>query len=131
MIRILDEELFLTNLQASLIFDSSEQINDYAQSAKQKKIEVVYAPKGKTADEYIIELVEQNKSPKTLVVVTSDIDLQRQCQYLGAHHLSIEEFISFVIKKRKKGKPTGKPSYKESSQEMQRLIKIFEEKLRE
>ncbi|NGX37527.1 MAG: hypothetical protein K1000chlam2_00683 [Chlamydiae bacterium] len=129
LIETLNQELSAFKGNISVIFDSSEQIRDFAQSAKLKNLEVIYAPKGQTADAYIIELAEQNRSPKMLTVVTSDGGLARQCQHIGTQTVSIEEFITFVMKKRKKI-PKDKPAYKESTAEMERLMKIFEERLK-
>ena len=129
LIEILNQELSAFKGNISVIFDSSEQIRDFAQCAKLKNLDVVYAPKGQTADNYIIELAQQSKSPKMLTVVTSDGGLARQCQHIGTQTVSIEEFIAFMMKKRKKI-PKDKPIYKESTAETERLIKIFEERLK-
>lgn len=128
LIALLNEELRAIKTHASVVFDSSEAVREYAQSAFLKNIEVVYAPKGLTADEYIIELVEQSKSPKTLTVVTSDSGLARQCQHLGAKTISIEDFVA-LIARRNEQKPLSKPHYKEHPQQLERLRKIFEDKL--
>ena len=128
LIEVLDTELAHIKGHVSVIFDSSEQIRDFAQCAKKNNLEVIYAPKGKTADEYIIELVEQRKNPKILIVVTSDGGLARQCKHLGSQTKTIEDFLEFVANK-SKGKSEGKPHYRESPSEMERLIKIFEERL--
>ena len=129
LIETLNQELVSFKGNISVVFDSSEQIRDFPQSAKLKNLDVVYAPKGQTADAYIIELAEQCRSPKMVTVVTSDGGLARQCQHIGTQTVSIEEFIAYVIKKRKKS-PKDKPVYKESNAEIERLIKIFEEKLK-
>lgn len=129
LVSILNQELSTLKGPITIIFDSSEEIHDFARSAKLPNLDVVYAPKGKTADEYIIELVEQHKNPKILTLVSSDEGLARQCQHLGARTQSIEDFLIFVVKKHKTPSKE-KPNYKESSTEMERLIKIFEERLK-
>ncbi len=128
LIQVLNEELTPFKGSAAIIFDSAEQIREFPECAKLSHLEVIYAPKGQTADAYIIELAEQNKSPRTLTVVTSDNGLARQCQHIGTETLSIEDFIAFVMKKNKK-KPSQKPTYRESKSEIERLRKIFEGKL--
>ena len=48
-------------------------------------IEVVYAPGGRNAaDDRIVELVEGDANPASLVVVTSDRELRRRVEGLGA-----------------------------------------------
>jgi len=127
IIQALNEALTSFKSEVSIVFDSSQQIRDYAQSAELFSLEVIYAPRGQTADEYIIELVQLSKNPKIKTVVTSDSGLARQCEHLGAKVLSTEDFIAFVLKKMKK-KPSSKKEYKESPAEIERLLEIFEKK---
>lgn len=129
LLTLLNEAISSYNLSASIIFDSADQERDFAQSARFGTLEVIYAPKGQTADEYIIELVEITKNPKTETVVTSDGELARKCQYIGAHTLTIEEFIAYLIKKAQKKQATTKPNYQETSKNLERLLKIFEDRL--
>ena len=63
LVFLLNEQLAPFKGGAAVIFDSAEQIREFAQCAKLDHLEVLYAPKGLTADNYIIELAEQNKSP--------------------------------------------------------------------
>lgn len=128
LIAALNEKLHVFRAPVSIVFDSSEQIRDFAQSAKLPNLDVLYAPKGLTADEYMIELVEQAKNPKNTTIVSSDGGLARQCQHLGAKTLSIDEFLH-LLQKRNGKKPSVKPIYKETSHETERLLKIFEKKL--
>lgn len=132
LIELLAEELVSFRVPISIVFDSSEQFKDYAQKAIFPPIEVIYAPKGKTADSYMVELVELSRSPRTITVVTSDIALGKECTYLGSELLSIEEFIA-LIERRRKGKPSGdvKPEIGQSRGELERLRAIFEERLKE
>ncbi|NGX39171.1 MAG: hypothetical protein KR126chlam1_00493 [Chlamydiae bacterium] len=128
LIEFLGDELRGIKGTLSIIFDSSEQIRDFPQVALSKNLEVIYAPKGRTADEYIIEMVEVSKNPKVLTVVSSDNGLSGQCRHLGAQTQSIEEFLAFAEKKQ--GRSTSsKPNYRETSSHIERLRKIFEEKL--
>lgn len=99
LISLLNEELRIIKTHVSVVFDSSEQIREFAQSAILENIEVIYAPKGLSADEYIIEIVEQSKNPKTLNIVTSDSGLARQCQHLGAKTTSIDDFVALITKR--------------------------------
>lgn len=128
LIDLLNQELSFLKGRCSLIFDSAEQIRECPECAFVENLEVIYTPKGLTADAYIIELAEQNRAPKTLTVVTSDSGLARQCKHIGTHVLSIEAFLTFIAKKnRKKEKP--KPENRATKAEIERLRKIFEERL--
>lgn len=128
LIHLLSEELFPLKGKVAVIFDSSEQMRDFPQWGLSKNLEVIYAPRGSSADTYIIELAEQTKNPDTLTIVTSDQGLAKQCRQIGTKTLSIEDFLAFVAKKKQK-KGAGKPNYKESQKELERLRKIFEERL--
>ncbi len=128
LIELLNIELACFKSRVSVIFDSAEQIREFPQIAKLDNLEIIYAPKGQTADQYIIELVELSRSPKTLTVVTSDGGLTRQCRHIGSQILTIEAFIAFVIKKNQK-KCIGKPCPPQDKKELERLRKIFEERL--
>lgn len=129
LIELLAEELAAFKGNCAIIFDSAEQIRDFPQSFQLKNIDIIYAPRGRTADEYIIEMIEQTKNPKIYAIVTSDKDLARHCQSIGSEVFSIEDFLLLVKKKRKGKTKEAKPNYRESKQEFERLKRIFEEKL--
>lgn len=132
ILNLLDKELSHLHLNTSIVFDSSKQARDYAQKSHLEHLEIIFSPQSRTADDYIIEILEHTKSPKTKIIVTSDQGLARQCQHLGAQVLSIEEFIALIAEKRKKKKKLpSKPPYKESYAELDRLLKIFEKRLEE
>jgi predicted RNA-binding protein with PIN domain len=126
LIACLNEFLIGFRGKCCIVFDSSEQIREFPQCLKQSHLEVIYAPKGSTADTYIIELVEHHEHPKTITVVSSDTGLTRQCQHLGSQTMTIDEFISFICKKSKKS-PSCKTDFKDTKQEIERLRKIFED----
>ena len=131
LVEILQIELETFKSPVSVVFDSSEQVRDYAQKAIiRKHLEILYAPRGQTADDYIIELVEQSKNPRLITVVSSDTGLTRQCLHLGSRALAIEDFIVYVIKKGKK-KSTIKPPFKLTNPEKERFIKAFEKKTKD
>ena len=128
LIELLNTELSFIKTHVSVVFDSSEQVREFAQKANHPSLDVIYAPKGLSADDYIFELVEQRSNAKTLTVVTSDNELAKRCQHLGAHAQTIEAFLAYVTKKRTP-KEVDKPRYTQHPQELERLRKIFEERL--
>ena len=128
LIDILNRELRFLKGRCSLIFDSAQQIRNCPQCAFLDNLEVVYTPRDMTADAYIIELVDQSRTPKMLTVVTSDTGLARQCRSLGAHVTTIEAFITLIIKKTAI-EEEEKPTQELSDRELERLRKIFEERL--
>ena len=128
LIDLLNEELQFLKGRCSLVFDSRDQVRDCPQCAFLENLEVIYTPRGLTADHYIIELVEHSQAPKAITVVTSDSGLGRVCRHLGSHVMTIDDFITFILKKTKKREPS-KPQYTSSDAEIERLRKIFEERL--
>lgn len=124
-IQTLNQALSFFQRPVQIVFDSSEQFHHYAQKAKLDHLEIIYAPKGKTADGYIIELIELCKNRKIVTVVTSDSGLTKQCQHLGATTESIEDFLKKLGKKKKQKE---KPNYTESEKEIERLLRIFEDR---
>lgn len=129
-IEILDKQLeHFTSHTFFVIFDSAQQLCDYAQCSHCSHLDVLYAPKGQSADEYIIELVEISRNPKTVTVITSDSSLARDCKHLGAKTLTIEEFVTLIVKKANR-KIHRTSSFVETPFEMERLLKAFEERLK-
>ena len=128
LIDLLNQEVGFLKGRCSLVFDSVKQIRECPECAFLANLEVVYTPKGLTADQYIIELVEHSPSPKMLTIVTSDSGLARQCRHLGAYLMTIEDFIALIIKKSRQ-KKVEKPTILPSSAEIERLRKIFEKRL--
>ena len=92
-------------------------------------MEVAFTPKGQTADQYILEQVELIQNKKSIVVVTNDQSLKRHASAFGAKTMSSTAFLHWIVK-RKSQKKTKKPIIRETSSEIERLLKIFEERLK-
>lgn len=117
-------------LNVLIIFDSHHEISGHFASKRTLSyLEVSFSPKNLSADDYILELLEWNARQTTLV--TSDRELVRRGSFLGAKTLSIQAFVSFIIKKQKKGMPKGKPALQETKGNFERLLKEFEKRLDE
>jgi predicted RNA-binding protein with PIN domain len=92
-------------------------------------MEVAFAPKGQTADQYILEQVELTQNKKILIVVTNDRSLKLHANSFGAKTMSIQAFLNWLMK-RKKQKKSKKSVIRESPAQIERLVKIFEETLK-
>ncbi|MBP9841754.1 MAG: NYN domain-containing protein [Simkaniaceae bacterium] len=124
--------ILLNGLQASIVFDSSFPHADlYPSRIFQKNIEIIYAPEGQTADDYIIELITYKKNRSEIRVITSDSHLARHIRALSCYSQSIPLFVDFLIKRQRKLGKKGKPPVIPTSYEIERLTKIFEKKLEE
>ncbi len=118
------------NLSTQIIFDSSEALSqDYPSKAQLSYIQLTFSPKNKTADDYILEIIQVSKARYKLTVVTSDILLARQVEGLGSKWLTIENFMLkfFPDKADSSLKEEAKPD-KETDRDFTRLLAIFEQR---
>ena len=113
----------------TLVFDSSDPSRDLYSKGNFKTLEIVFTPKKQTADEYIIESVGRAKHPHTIYVVTLDRELKDKCRLLGASVLSMKEF--FMQFSKSSPKKETKKIYFDSKSQLERLLAIFEKRLKE
>lgn len=127
----LSSNLKKINTKASLVFDSGkETILDIASKTHLGEIEVVFTPRGMSADDYIIELVEIQKHPGTVTVVSSDKGVLARAVSLGAKTMSVEKFVTYVQKKRRKQNKKEEKKIVESDYHIRRLKDAFEGRLK-
>jgi len=113
-------------VSGTLVFDGAHRRDEESGLSYRSPLVIAYAPKGQSADEYIVERVQVAPHPKQITVVTNDRALARHAKSAGAKVQSNEEFLTW-LKKRKK-KPT--PEAVDTRQNIDRLLKIFEERLK-
>jgi predicted RNA-binding protein with PIN domain len=110
----------------TIVFDSHHNHSSFfPTSFNQKGLEIVYTASKQTADEYILEKLSFSKNNSLKTIVTSDNFLAKESRKLGAHTVSIDEFLKVVLKK-KKNKYLNENKI-EHSFENERWLKIFEE----
>lgn len=127
---LLDKEAEDLQLQISIVFDSHQKnAQDFGSKKLLKNLEVIFSPKNLSADEYLLEFLEWNA--KNITLVTSDVGLTKKACYLGAKTESIEKFIAFILRRRKKKKQKGKPELKDTDANLKRYLKEFERNLDE
>lgn len=132
MIGELNDAISRLNLHVTLVFDGAEVHLPHPSRGHYEQLELVYTPKSITADEYITQEVASSKTPACITVVTNDRELWKRCQNFRAKTLTIEEFLTFIAKKKdrkKKQSRTSGETFRESSAEFKRLLEIFEQKL--
>ncbi len=124
-ISLLDEEVGDLRLQVLLIFDSHRKnAEDFASKRKLKNLEVSFSPRNLSADHYILELLEWDAKNTTLV--TSDKKLAMEATHHGAKIESIEGFVQFILRLRKKKNSAAKPELKETDANIKRYLDAFE-----
>lgn len=111
-------------LEGVIVFDGAHKRGEESGLSYPTPLIVAYTPKGQSADDYILE---QIAGKKQVTVVTNDRGLILHAKSLGAKVLSNSQFIQWIEKK-KKQKKIEEP--KETRYNFERLLKIFEERLK-
>ena len=130
VVRFLQKEFARLKMKGQIVFDGKHRQDEESGLFYPSPLEAAFAPKGQTADHYILEQLEMEKRRSLITVVTDDKSLMRQARALGAHVQSNGSFVRSLEGKRlKKKKKQVEP--KESQKNIDRLLKIFEDKLKE
>jgi predicted RNA-binding protein with PIN domain len=133
LIEELNETISQSNLHVTLVFDGAEDSFPHSGRGHFDHVELVYTPKGKTADEYITEEIASSRLPGHITVVTNDRELAGRCRNYRAKTLTPGVFLTLMTKKKEKKKKSQSVqparSFQESSAEFKRLLLIFEKKL--
>lgn len=116
-------------LDVVLVFDGSDPHEKHSTKHHIGPVEIVYTPLHTTADLYIFEELQLHNKPAHTTVVSNDQELINRCKTLGAKALSLTDFLSYIAKKKAKQKKAIPAQ--ETPQEISRLLKIFENKLKE
>jgi predicted RNA-binding protein with PIN domain len=118
------------NLYTQIVFDSNEELSlDYPSKAKLTHIQMIFSPKNKTADDYILEIVRVSKNRYKTTVVTSDLLLARLAEGLGTRWLTVEAFMTkFFPSRNGPTEKVEKKPEKETDRDFYRLLEIFEKK---
>lgn len=89
-----------------MVFDGYPKVS--VQNLEEPGIDIIFS-RDQTADAKIKSLVEASKNPKNIVVVSDDRQIQFYVKSVGAHVLSVEEFICPEPKHQRKEEDPAKP----------------------
>lgn len=78
------------NNRVTVFFDSRENI--FSPTERQAGIEIRFS-RGRSADDAIVDFVEEAANPKEIVLVTNDRGLKQRIQGTGAKTLGVQEFL--------------------------------------
>jgi len=131
LLAALNRSIVLLNYQATVVFDGQEKDPPEALRRNLNSLSLIYTPHHQTADDYILAAIAESADPTQEVVVSSDLELLRKAKQRGAKIQTVEEFISKLIHKKRKKKASPEKEFKETSAELSRLLKIFEDRLRD
>ena len=131
IIRSLQNEFAQLGLEGTIVFDGSQVRGEQSGLSYKSPLVIAYSFSGETADQYIIEKIETSSKPTELTVVTNDKTLSSTARGVGAQTMNLKAFLSFLEKKhgKKKGLQEERRPVTESKREIDRLLKIFEERL--
>jgi hypothetical protein len=126
----LNKSITLLKYQVTVVFDGREKDPPEALRRNLDSLALIYTPHHQTADDYILEAIADAANPSDEVVVSSDLELLRKAKQKGSKTQTVEEFLSRLVRKKKKKKLDDvERTFNESSSELQRLLKIFEDRL--
>ncbi len=116
-----------------LIFDGKYKNDEFEGRDYFDALNVIYTPKGQTADNYIIDRAEYSQQTSQITVISSDKALTGKCKALGCITQSIDAFLNQLLKKQKKPLPAFEiqDPFSDTRHNIERLQKIFEKKLKE
>lgn len=110
--------------QTTIVFDAAGAPPGLPHTIAHEGMTIHFARRHSNADEMIEELLEQWKSPRALVVVSSDHRVQRAARQRGATFIDSEQWYADTLKARRNrsrsaddgaAKPSGKPSSDETA----------------
>lgn len=79
------------NNRVTILFDSREN-SMFSAGERHGEIEVRFS-RGRTADDAIVDFIEEHAHPRSLVLVTNDRGLRQRIQGTGARALGVAEFL--------------------------------------
>lgn len=130
LVEWIQREFKRMRLEGTVVFDGSHRRDEESGRSYPSPLEIVFTPKGQSADEYIIERLEARKRKKTITVVTNDQGLRRHVRSFDAKTMSNNSFLIWLAKRERKRKAKKSVIFRESSFQEERLLKIFEERLK-
>ncbi|MES2274345.1 MAG: NYN domain-containing protein [Chlamydiota bacterium] len=128
VIRLLQKKFAQLKLSGMVVFDGAHRKDEESGLSYPSPLIVAYTAKGETADVYIVEHIERSRTPKQITVITNDRGLSLHAGAAGAKVQSNADFIDYLKKKGAKNKDQ-KIAPRETKQNIDRLLKIFEERL--
>jgi predicted RNA-binding protein with PIN domain len=131
LLSTLNQSIILLKYNATVVFDGREKDPPEALRRNFDALALIYTPHNQTADDYILEALADSANPAKETVVSSDYELLGKAKQRGANVLTIEAFLARLVKKKQKKKAATEKIFQESSTELKRLLKIFEDKLNE
>lgn len=106
-LRLLHSWATKLHLSLSIVFDAPKQ-NEILSRSHFGSLEIIFTAKGQSADDFLIEWLEEHAFVKNFTIVTSDRAVARKAKNLGTPVLSVKDFLTLLEKRqKKKSKPSS------------------------
>jgi predicted RNA-binding protein with PIN domain len=87
-------------LKATIVFDSSlDMAHLFPSKAEKPPLEIIFAPYGMSADEYLLEIISFKSKKQPITLVTSDQLLSTQAREFRVKTITIEELFDTFSQK--------------------------------
>lgn len=120
-----------TRTRLSVVFDGPSEPNLVDECRLWPKFQLYFARPGEKADEVILSLIQQSQQPRTIILVTSDRELQAMGRTRGVRLLTSAEFarkLKKILKEKKKAMEFRKPRFSPSPLEMKIWLEMLTRK---
>ena len=81
IIAALQKRFTVKKIHGMLVFDGAHRRDEESGLTYSSPLIIAYAPKGQTADEYIVQQIQLAKNSKLITVITNDKGLARHAKY--------------------------------------------------
>ncbi len=108
----------------TVVFDSAVRLPDMPNYTVQNGIHIHYATGHRDADELIIEMLQRHSAPKSLMIVSSDHQIQRAAQRRRARFCDSDRWYEDTIESNR-----GNPQIAATAAEMQLEIQLLRKDL--
>jgi ribosomal protection tetracycline resistance protein len=126
LITILSEYVRARKVKVILVFDSRLSRAAPVPSLP-PRLEVVFSRSGLSADELIVKMIESERRPRDVTVVSSDYkDIGRVAKSLGIQVLRAQSFWGEILKQKKRGDKSGEKPTSVSGREVEYWLEEFE-----
>jgi predicted RNA-binding protein with PIN domain len=126
LITILAEYVRARKVKVTLVFDSRLSRAAPVISLP-PRLEVVFSRSGLSADELIVKMMESERQPRSMTVVSSDYkDIGRVAKSLGIQVLPAQSFWREILKEKKRGEKKGEKPTSVSEKEVEYWLEEFE-----
>ncbi|MBI3821068.1 MAG: NYN domain-containing protein [Planctomycetes bacterium] len=111
----------------TVVFDAKQAPRGVARQQQFHGLQVHFAPKDQSADDWIETLIADAAHPRTLVVVSDDMRLQKAAERRGASAWSHDALLDFLEKRARSAAAPQEPEQRgsDSAQEKEKWLKEF------